>query len=93
MTPWQNAFDIIADCVGLGYVPAAIDASGMLPGFNHNVAHWFVAYGYQGFSTTSPSDKTEVILYFDSSQEHPGQYWFSQSVYSLEGDNMYGVVG
>ncbi len=79
---WNNAFGIAADSIGLGGIPTSWLASGWLPGFNHNLAsgHWFVGYGYSGYSATSQIPSIETLSYLDTSMEHSTRYWFSETV-------------
>jgi hypothetical protein len=92
-TAWQDGFYVVVSTVGVNYRPTAVNAAGQLPGFDHSVNHWFVGFGYSGYTTTS-TPSTEYLHYFDSSEDHLGQYWFNVVLSTFVGtDDLYGVVG
>lgn len=94
-TAWQNGWEVVAGTVGLNYHPTAMSEQGYLPGFNHYInGHWWTAFGYAGYSSTTQNPSTESLHYFDSSEEHSGEYWFQEYLSTfINNDDIGGVVG
>ncbi|MCL6598915.1 MAG: hypothetical protein K6T81_09245 [Alicyclobacillus macrosporangiidus] len=92
---WTLAWDEQVSANGVMGVPVAQDTYGQLPGFNHAVAHWWVGFGYAGNDNNGlDNPSNQYIHYFDSSEEHPGTYWFNQPMTSFIGIvETYGTVG